>query len=245
MPGKMSRSAPATFRKRRARVSIILPILQQTYPEARCSLNFETPLQLLVATILSAQCTDERVNLTTPVLFAAYPTAADYAAAEPAELESFVASCGFFRQKAKAIRSMATDVSTKHDGQVPQTMDELTQLAGVGRKTANVVLGNAFNINVGVTVDTHVGRLSRRLGLTRHDDAVKVEADLADCVPQDEWTQWSHLLIWHGRSTCRSQSPKCETCVLLKHCPEGPKVLRQRERNTKPSSKRATSSASR
>ena len=218
----------ATVRKRRDRVAAVLPILKSEYPHAKCSLDFTTPLELLVATILSAQCTDERVNLTTPALFARYPDARAYAAAEPSELEAMVGSCGFFRQKAKAIRSMAGDVAAKHNGEVPRTMDELTALAGVGRKTANVVLGNAFDTPVGVTVDTHVGRLSRRLELTRHDDAVKVEHDLIACVPKEDWTQWSHLLIHHGRRTCKSQNPRCEACALLEHCPTGPKLLKKR-----------------
>ena len=226
----MPKRESATVRRRRERVAAILPILKAEHPDAECSLDYGSPLELLVATILSAQCTDERVNLTTPALFQKYRSAADYAAAEPEELEGLVASCGFFRQKAKSIRNMAQSVVDQHAGEVPRTMVELTQLRGVGRKTANVVLGNAFGINVGVTVDTHVGRLSRRLGLTKHDDAVKVEDDLAAVVPQEEWTDWSHLLIHHGRRVCTARSPKCEICPLFEHCPSGPKILKEREK---------------
>ncbi len=223
-------------------MSAILPILKTEHPDAKCSLDFETPLQLLVATILSAQCTDARVNLTTPALFARYENARAFADADPAELESMIASCGFFRQKGKAIRSMAADLVEHHGGDVPTTMEAMTKLAGVGRKTANVVLGNALGIHLGIAVDTHVGRLSRRLSLSTHDDAVKVEADLMKIVPQEEWTDFSHLLIHHGRRVCDSRKPKCEVCELFEHCPTGPKVLTQRERKTKPSSKRRTSS---
>ena len=226
----MSNPAPATLKKRRERVAVILPILKSEYPDARCSLDFTTPLELVVATILSAQCTDERVNLTTPALFARFKTAADYAAADVSEIEPFVQSCGFFRQKSKSIRAMAASVVRDHGGDVPRTMDELTKLAGVGRKTANVVLGNAFDTNVGVTVDTHVGRLSKRLGLTKHDDAVKIEQDLMPVVPQHEWCQWSHLLIAHGRRVCKAPSPRCEACALFEHCPTGPKILAEREK---------------
>lgn len=225
----MPKRESATLRQRRERVAAILPILHETYPDAKCSLDFSTPLELLVATILSAQCTDERVNLTTPALFERYKSAADYANAEPAEIEQLVSSCGFFRQKAKSIRNMAAAVVKKHNGEVPRTMDELTDLAGVGRKTANVLLGNAFDINVGVTVDTHVGRLSRRLGLTKHEDAVKIEQDLMPTVPQAEWCQWSHLLIHHGRAICKAQRPACEVCPLFDHCPSGPKILKERD----------------
>ena len=232
-------------KKRRERVATILPILEREYPHARCSLDFTTPLELLVATILSAQCTDARVNLTTPALFARYETAADYADSDPAELETFVASCGFFRQKAKSIRGMAAAVVERHGGEVPASMDDLVKLPGVGRKTANVVLGEAFGVAVGVTVDTHVGRLSRRLGLTGHEDAVKVERDLMAVVPREHWVRWSHLLIFHGRRTCVARSPRCEVCCLLESCPTGPKLLRQGKPTTRkatPSSKRATGS---
>ncbi|MEM7809186.1 MAG: endonuclease III [Planctomycetota bacterium] len=237
-----------SFKKRRERVAAMLPVLKSEHPDARCSLDFDTPLQLLVATILSAQCTDARVNLTTPALFDRYRNARAIAESDPAELESMVKSCGFFRQKAKSIRSMAADLVEHHDGKVPKTMEEMTKLAGVGRKTANVVLGDAIGVFYGIAVDTHVGRLSRRLALSKHDDAVKVEADLMKIVPREEWAMFSHLLIHHGRRICDSRTPKCDVCVLFDHCPSGPKVIAQREkatsRKTKPSSKRATSSTS-
>ena len=226
----MAKTSSATLKKRRDRVAAVLPILKAEYPDARCSLDFTTPLELVVATILSAQCTDERVNRTTPALFTRFKTAADYAAADAADIEPFVQSCGFFRQKSKSIRAMATAVVRNHGGEVPRTMEELTTLAGVGRKTANVVLGNAFNTNAGVTVDTHVGRLSKRLGLTKHDDAVKIERDLIPIVPQTEWCQWSHLLIAHGRRVCKAPTPRCEVCALFEHCPTGPKVIAEREK---------------
>lgn len=223
----------ATVKKRRQRVAAILPILQAEYPDAKCSLDFSNPLELIVATILSAQCTDERVNRTTPALFKRFKTAKAYAEVDVDELGGMIQSCGFFRNKARSIKSMAGSLAEKHRGKVPATMEDLVDLVGVGRKTANVVLGNAFGINVGVTVDTHVGRLSRRLGLTKHEDAVKVEQDLAPIVPRQEWCQWSHLLIAHGRRVCRSQKPLCEACVLFDHCPTGFKILAERERTGK------------
>ncbi len=214
---------------RRERVGRIFPILRKRYPDARCSLDHRTPLQLLVATILSAQCTDERVNLVTKDLFAKYRGAADFAAAQQAELERDIQSTGFFRNKARSIIAMAKALGANHNGNVPATMDELTALAGVGRKTANVVLGNAFDQNIGVVVDTHVGRLSVRLGLTRHTDPVKVEQDLMAIVPQEHWTLWSHLMIAHGRAICMARKPACENCPLLSDCPTGPKVLAERD----------------
>jgi endonuclease-3 len=210
-----------TIQLRQARVNAILPILKHTYPNAKCSLDHASPLQLLVATILSAQCTDERVNIVTKTLFAKYRTPADYANVAQEELEKDIQSTGFFRNKAKSIRGMARSLIDQHDGVVPDTMPQLVELAGVGRKTANVVLGNAFGKNVGVTVDTHVTRLSNRLGLTRSTDAVKIEQDLIPIIPQSDWTIWSHLLIYHGRAVCKAQNPKCGECVLLPHCPEG------------------------
>jgi endonuclease-3 len=226
MPRPESRKAVV----RRERVSAILPILKATYPDARCSLDHQSPLELLVATILSAQCTDDRVNIVTRTLFRKYRTAADYARVPQEELEKDIQSTGFYRNKAKSIRSMAATLVERFDGQVPDTMEELTPLAGVGRKTANVVLGNAFGKNVGVTVDTHVTRLSNRLELTDHEsDAVKIEQDLVKIVPQADWALWSHLLIYHGRKVCMARSPACERCPLLSHCPTGPKVLRERE----------------
>ena len=210
---------------RRAKcVLIILPELKRLYPDAKCSLDHTSPLELLVATILSAQCTDARVNIVTKTLFKTYRTAADYAAATQEELEKHIASTGFYRNKAKSIRSMAADLVKTHAGQVPRTMEELTLLAGVGRKTANVVLGNAFGINAGITVDTHVTRLSSRLGLTKTDDAVKIEQDLIPLVPQEDWTLFSHLLICHGRAVCPARAPKCTECTLAPHCPSAGKT---------------------
>lgn len=201
------------------RVSIILPILKKTYPKAKCSLNHSSPLELLVATILSAQCTDDRVNIVTETLFKKYRSAKDYADVSQEQLEKDVQTTGFFRNKAKSIRGMAASLLELHDGEVPKTMDELTALAGVGRKTANVVLGNAFGMNVGVTVDTHVTRLSNRLGLTKNQDAVKIEQDLIPIIPQEDWTIWSHFLIYHGRAICQARKPKCSECQLKEHCP--------------------------
>lgn len=204
---------------RRDRVKKILPLLKRAYPQARCSLDHRTPLQLLVATILSAQCTDARVNMVTPSLFAKYPSAADFAESVAEELERDIQSTGFYRNKAKSLRAMAMALIEKHAGNVPQTMEELTALAGVGRKTANVVLGNAFGKNIGIVVDTHVARLSGRLELTRHTDPVKIERDLMEVVPQKDWTLWAHLLIHHGRAICTARKPACEKCTLKPHCP--------------------------
>ncbi len=196
-------------------------LLKREYPDARCSLDFHNPLELLVATILSAQCTDVRVNIVTPALFQKYASAAEFARSDPAQLERDIQSTGFFRNKAKSLRAMAAALIERHGGLVPNTMDELQALAGVGRKTANVVLGNAFDKNVGVTVDTHVTRLSNRLGFTRHkSDAAKIERDLMQLIPQDEWTLWSHLLIAHGRRICQARKPKCPECLLAEHCPK-------------------------
>jgi endonuclease-3 len=221
-PAKMTK----TQEQRAARVSAILPILKKTYPNAKCSLDHKTPLQLLVATILSAQCTDDRVNIVTKDLFKKYKSAADYANVPQEALEKDIQSTGFFRNKAKSIRGMAAALLADHGGKVPQTMDELTHLAGVGRKTANVVLGNAFNQNVGIVVDTHVTRLSQRLGLTKNTDAVKIEQDLIPLVPQSDWTLWSHLLIHHGRQICSARKPWCERCPIFEHCPSGEVFIR-------------------
>jgi endonuclease-3 len=220
----MAQAAPKlskTIAARKARVAAILPILKKTYPDAKCSLNYQTPLQLLVATILSAQCTDDRVNLVTKILFQKYHSAADFARVPQEELEKDIQSTGFYRNKAKSLRAMAAALVEHHGGKVPQTMEELTHLAGVGRKTANVVLGNAFGKEIGIVVDTHVTRLSQRLGLTRHTDAVKIEQDLIPLVPQADWTLWSHLMIHHGRKICQARKPKCPQCPILAHCPSG------------------------
>jgi endonuclease-3 len=223
----MSKATGGKLKERLDRVQKILPILRGTYPQARCSLDHETPLQLLIATILSAQCTDERVNVVTRNLFSKYRSAADLADVSPAELERDIASTGFYRNKAKSLRGMAAALLADHGGQVPATMDELTALPGVGRKTANVVLGNAFGKNEGIVVDTHVGRLSQRLGLTGHTDPVKIERELMQIVPRDQWTIWSHLLIYHGRALCQARKPKCPQCPLLPCCPTGLKATKK------------------
>lgn len=201
-----------------ARVQDILTILQRHYPDAKCALDFETPLQLLVATILSAQCTDVRVNLVTPKLFERFPDAAALAAAPLADLEEAVRSTGFYRNKARAIRECCADIVALHGGRVPRTLEELTALRGVGRKTANVVLGNAYGI-AGLVVDTHVTRLANRLGLTGEQDAVKIEFSLMPLVPKAQWTLFSHWLILHGRATCNARKPRCSICPLAAHCP--------------------------
>jgi endonuclease III len=210
-----------TLIERHARIGKILPLLKSMYPHAKCSLDHRNPLELLVATILSAQCTDERVNIVTKDLFKKYKSAADYAQASQETLEKDVQSTGFFRNKAKSLRGMGEALVEQHSGNVPATMDELTHLPGVGRKTANVVLGNAFQQNIGVVVDTHVSRLSNRLALTKHADPVKIEQDLMAIVPQDDWTNFSHLLIHHGREICKARNPECQRCPLLPHCPAG------------------------
>jgi endonuclease-3 len=197
----------------------VIAKLRKIYPDAHCELDFTNPLELLVATILSAQCTDRRVNLVTRDLFKKLRTAADYAAISQEELEVDIKSTGFFRSKSKSLRSMAQDLVNKFGGKVPASMEELTSLAGVGRKTANVVLGNAFNINVGIVVDTHVRRLAQRLGLTGQEDPEKIEVELMKLVPQSDWTNFSHWLIWHGRRCCYSQKPDCIHCGLATICP--------------------------
>ena len=215
-------AAKARRESAKARVSRtreILDRLREEYPESRCALIHSNPLQLLVATILSAQCTDVRVNLVTPALFKRYPKAADYAGAEIGELEEMVRTTGFFRNKARSLKGLAEALVSDHGGKVPDKMPDLCALPGVGRKTANVVLGNAFGIDEGIVVDTHVGRISRRLALTDQKDAVKVETDLTKVVPHSDWTLWSHLLIDHGRKVCKARGPKCDECVLLDLCP--------------------------
>ena len=202
-----------------ARTKQIIAGLQQTYPNAHCELNFANPLQLLVATILSAQCTDKRVNSVTEELFMNYRSAADFARADLAELEQAVKTTGFFRNKARNIRACCRALVEKHGGKVPRAMEELHALDGVGRKTANVVLGNAFDINVGVVVDTHVTRLTNRLGLTKQTDAVKIEQELMVLVPREQWTLFSHWLIWHGRRRCTARKPDCAGCEIANLCP--------------------------
>lgn len=211
---------------KKERAARIIAELGKLYPTAHCALNHTNAFELLVATILSAQCTDVRVNIVTPALFKKFPTPEKMAAADPKDLEKIIQSTGFFRSKAKSILATSQDIVTKHGGKVPATIDELTALRGVGRKTANVVLGNAFEQNIGVVVDTHVSRLSQRLALTRETDPVKIEQDLMELVPQDHWTLFSHELIFHGRQICHARKPKCEQCPLLKDCPEGKQIMR-------------------
>jgi endonuclease-3 len=205
--------------KAKERAIEITKKLAVVYPGAHCELDFGTPFQLLVATILSAQCTDKRVNIVTHELFRKYKDAHDFASVSQEELEQAIKSTGFYRNKAKNIRAMARDLVDKFRGEVPKTMDELTALAGVGRKTANVVLGNAFGINVGVVVDTHVARLARRFKLTAHTDPEKIELDLMRLVPQSDWTNLSHWLIWHGRRRCFARNPDCPGCEIGSLCP--------------------------
>jgi len=210
----------------KVRIPLLLAGLEAHYPLAATALSFQTPLQLAVATILSAQCTDVRVNIVTPALFAAFPTVEDYAAASPAAIETYIKTTGLFRAKAKNIHAFALKLIRDHGGEVPRTLDELVKLPGVGRKTANVVLGDAFGIP-GITVDTHVGRLSRRLGLTKHVDATKAEFELNRRIPEPQWTDFSHRMILHGRAICTARSPKCERCPFLSFCPRRglPKLL--------------------
>ncbi|MFN7956526.1 MAG: endonuclease III [bacterium] len=210
----------------RARVRWLLDGLAKLHPDAHCELDFRTPLELLIATILSAQCTDKRVNQVTPALFARYPDAQAFAAADPRELEKAIQSTGFFRNKARSILAAARRIVEEHDGQVPSTLEELVKLGGVGRKTANVVLGNAFGVP-GLTIDTHFGRVARRLGLTRHEDPLKVEADLMRLLPRASWTLVSHQMIFHGRRICAARKPRCEACPLSARCAfaGGPGVL--------------------
>ncbi|MDB9527452.1 endonuclease III [Oscillatoria sp. CS-180] len=197
----------------------VLARLKNLYPDATCSLDYETPVQLLVATILSAQCTDERVNKVTPALFARFPDAPSFAEADVADIEALVKSTGFFRNKAKNIQGACRKIVTDFGGEVPQTMEELTSLPGAARKTANVVLAHAFGINAGVTVDTHVKRLSNRLGFTQHTDPRKIEPDLMKLLPQPDWENWSIRLIYHGRAVCNARKPACDRCQLADLCP--------------------------
>ena len=212
---------PSAMKKRR--VANIARVLGAAYPDAKCSLDYEDPLQLLIATILSAQCTDARVNKVTPSLFARYPDARAYGTARPRELERLIQSTGFFRNKAKAIREACRDIAERYGGEVPRTLEELTALRGVGRKTANVVLGNAFGVP-GMVVDTHVGRISRRLELTRQANPEKVELDLMALLPPAEWVAIGHRMIQHGRRYCRAPKPRCNGCPLRRLCPFRGKV---------------------
>ncbi len=214
-----TRKPRETAAERQRRADTILRRLKAAYPDAHCALDHQSPFQLIVATILSAQCTDVRVNMVTPALFARYPDPFALAEAKPEELEEMIRSTGFFRNKTKSLIGMARALVADHGGKVPATMDQLRVLPGVGRKTANVVLGNAFGINEGIVVDTHVARLSQLLGLTRHDDPVKIEQDLMPLFPQRDWALLSHLLIFHGRQVCIARRPKCEVCVLANVCP--------------------------
>ena len=216
----------------RERVAQLVQAFPEIYPGAHCELDFKNPLQLLIATILSAQCTDKRVNLVTPALFQRYKTAADYAGATQSELENAIRSTGFFRNKAKSIRAATSTIAEKFSGRVPETMAELRELPGVGRKTANVVLGNAFGKDEGIVVDTHVARLSQRLRLTRHVDPEKIERDLMKLVLREHWTNWSHWLIWHGRRRCFARKPDCSQCEIFRLCPSGKIFLRTGQART-------------
>jgi len=212
-----------TARRVHTRLRQLLAVLQETYPEAHCALNFTTPLELLIATILSAQCTDVRVNSVTPKLFQKYRTAADYVAAAPEELATDIQSTGFYRQKAQTIQRCCTALLQHHNGAVPDTMEALVQLPGVGRKTANVVLGNAFHRPHGIAVDTHVQRLAQRLGLTTEHTPDKIEQALLGLVPRKAWTLFSHLLISHGRAICKARAPQCRVCPVHQLCPSAPR----------------------
>jgi endonuclease-3 len=201
-------------------MAAILDILGKTYPDAKCSLDFANPLELLVATVLSAQCTDERVNQVTKTLFKKYRSARDYAASSLEGLEEDIRSTGFFRNKAKTLKSCGVALVERFHGEVPGTLADLVTLPGIGRKTANVILGSSFG-TPGIVVDTHVGRVAQRIGLTRHADPVKIEFDLMELIPRERWTDFSHQLIWHGRRICTARSPRCSRCPLLDHCDYG------------------------
>jgi len=223
-------SSPTTYKGPEpgspAQIKAIIEELHRLYPDARCTLNFSNPLELLIATQLAAQCTDERVNMVTEKLFQKYRSPEDYVKVSPEELEQDIKQTGFYRNKAKNIRAACQRIITEYGGEVPQTMAGLLSLAGVARKTANVVLGNAFGIVEGFTVDTHNIRLSRRLGWTKHDDAVKVEQDLMRIIPREDWFDLSHLLIFHGRTICNARRPLCEQCSLAPLCPSAFVVIK-------------------
>jgi endonuclease III len=214
-------SEAASHDAERRRMSTVLRRLRRAYPDARIALTFRSPWELLVATVLSAQCTDERVNQVTPGLFARYPDPEAFAVADQAELAKAIYPTGYHNQKARALRGAGKLISERYGGELPRSLDELVKVPGVGRKTAAVVLGNAFGRHQGIAVDTHVGRIVRRLGFTRETDPVKVERVLLELVPRREWTLFTHLLIAHGRAICQSRTPRCEACVLLSLCPEG------------------------
>ncbi|MBM4294563.1 MAG: endonuclease III [Deltaproteobacteria bacterium] len=202
----------------------ILPLLDQHYPDAHVTLDFANPLELVVATVLSAQCTDVRVNQVTPAIFKKYPTAAHYAQAPLAELEQDIYATGFYRQKAKSLQAICRALGEKKGGQVPDSLEELVKLPGIGRKTANVILGNAFGIP-GIVVDTHMKRVAARIGLTRQTDPVKIEFDLMPLVPKERWIKFSHQVIWHGRQICTAKNPKCPVCPILPYCDYGQKAV--------------------
>jgi endonuclease-3 len=205
--------------EKKRRTGKIITLLKKRYSDARCTLNFKNPLELLVATILSAQCTDKRVNKVTKDLFKKFRRAEDYAKAKPEILENDIRSTGFYKNKTKSIVKCCKKIVEKYEGNVPSSMEELVNLGGVGRKTANVILGNAFGIP-GMVVDTHVKRVTHRLGLTKNQDPVKIEYDLMELIPQKEWTQFSHLIIFHGRNTCMARKPLCDKCVVRALCPK-------------------------
>lgn len=208
-----------SIQSRKERALLIVKRLAETYPDAHCELDYRTPFELLIATILSAQSTDKQVNIVTRDLFQKYKSPGDFASAELGELENDLRRIGLFRNKAKNIKKCCEALMEQHGGEVPKTMEQLVALGGVGRKTANVVLGNAFNINEGIVVDTHVARLSHRLGLSHEKDPVKIEKDLQKLIPREQWCLFSHLLIWHGRRRCFARNPDCEHCEVAEFCP--------------------------
>ena len=212
-------SAKEKLAQKKARLGEVLRILERTYPESECSLTFKTPYQLLIATILSAQCTDERVNKVTPALFARFPGPREMSEASVEEIEELIKTTGFYRNKARSISECSHSLIKLHGGQVPKDLDALTQLRGVGRKTANVVLGVAYGIP-GLVVDTHIGRLSRRLGFTRETDPVKVEHEMMEIVPRERWTEFGHIMISHGRALCSARKALCDECPVSRLCPK-------------------------